>query len=100
MSVTYTAALPVREQTVLEASALLHAQRRRRGTRVLSCYWQAVLVIRWLLDGNRVVQLAGDNRIGRSTCYEYLQEALGVLADQARVCTRRRWRRRWPATTM
>lgn len=82
-----TTTLPVREQTVLEVSALLHAQRRRRGTRagtrVLSCYWQAVLVVRWLLDDTRVAQLAGDNRIGRSTCYEYLHEALGVLAEQA-----------------
>lgn len=87
MSVTYTATLPVREQTVLEISSLLHGERRRRGTRagsrVLSCYQQAVLVIRWLLDGTRVAQLANDNHIGRSTCYEYLHEALDVLAAHA-----------------
>ncbi|WP_397544945.1 hypothetical protein [Saccharopolyspora pogona] len=33
MSVTYTAALPVRDQTVLFMSTLLHDERRRRGTR-------------------------------------------------------------------
>ena len=87
MSVTYTATLPVREQTVLRVAALLYTERSRRGTRTgtraLSCYWQAVLVIRWLLDGTRVTQLAVDHQIGRSTCYEYLHEALGVLAAQA-----------------
>ena len=67
MSVTYTATLSVREQTVLFASALLHAERLRRGTRTgtraLSCFKQAILVIRWFLDGTRVKQLAGDNAI-------------------------------------
>jgi hypothetical protein len=32
MSVTYTATLPVREQTVLYLSSLLRAERVRRGT--------------------------------------------------------------------
>jgi hypothetical protein len=40
-------------------------------------------VIRWLLDGTRVTQLARDHQIGRSTCDENLHEALGVLAEQA-----------------
>lgn len=59
MGVTYPATLPVREHTVLEVSALLHAQRARAapapGTRALSCHRQAILVIRWLLDGTRVL---------------------------------------------
>jgi hypothetical protein len=33
MSVTYTAALPVGEHTVLFLSGLLYAERRRRATR-------------------------------------------------------------------
>jgi hypothetical protein len=33
MSVSYTATLPVRDQTVLYLSGLLHAERVRRGTR-------------------------------------------------------------------
>jgi hypothetical protein len=60
MSVTYTATLPVGEHTVLFLSGLLHAERRRlgtrAGTRVLGCYRQAVLVLRWLLDGTRITQ--------------------------------------------
>jgi hypothetical protein len=87
MSVTYTATLTVREQTVLFLSQLLHAERCRRGTRTgvraLSCFKQAVLVIRWFLDGTRVAQLAIDNTIGKSTVYDYLYEGIDVLAAHA-----------------
>jgi hypothetical protein len=87
MSVTYTAILTVREQTVLSVSGLLHAERRRRGTRTgtraLGCFKQAVLILRWFLDGTRVAQLAADNAISRSTGYEYLHEGINVLAAQA-----------------
>ena len=87
MSVTYTATLSVREETVLYLSRLLHAERRRRGTRsgtrTLSCFKQAVLVIRWLLDATRVRQLAVDNAIGKTTAYERLHEGIDVLAAQA-----------------
>jgi hypothetical protein len=87
MSVTYTAVLPVRDQTVLFVSGLLQAQRRQRGTRAgsraLSPFQQAVLVLRWFLDGTRVVQLALDNGIKKSTVYDYLHEGFAVLAAQA-----------------
>ncbi len=87
MSVTYTATLSVREETVLFVSSRLHAERLRRGTRTgtraLGCFKQAVLVIRWFLDGTRVAQLAVDNAIGRSTAYDYLHEGIAVLAAQA-----------------
>jgi hypothetical protein len=87
MSVTYTATLPVREETVLVVSGLLYTERRRlgtrAGTRALGCYRQAILVLRWLLDGTRVSQLAADNQISRSTGYAYLHEGITVLAAQA-----------------
>jgi hypothetical protein len=87
MSVTYTATLSVREQTVLFVSGLLHAERPRRGTRTgsraLGCFKQAVLVIRWFLDGTRIKQLATDKLIGKSTAYDYLHEGIGVLAERA-----------------
>jgi hypothetical protein len=87
MSVTYTATLPVGEHTVLFLSGLLHAERRRLGTRagarVLGCYRQAVLVLRWLLDGTRITQLAADNALSRSTGYTYLHEGLTALAAHA-----------------
>src|SRR3954454_6283836 len=85
--VTYSAVLPVSEETVLFVSALLAAERRRRRTRskrrALGCYRQAVLVLRWFLDGTRLAQLAADNRIGSSTAYRYLHEAIDVLAAAA-----------------
>jgi hypothetical protein len=87
MSVTYTATLPVSDHTVLFVSALLHAERRRlgtrSGTRSLGCYRQAILVLRWLLDGTRIAQLAVDNAVSRSTGYAYLHEGLTVLAAHA-----------------
>ena len=85
--VTYTAVLPVDEDTVQSVSALLAADRRRRRVRpkrrALGCYRQAVLVLRWLLDGTRLTQLATDNHIGRSTAYRYLHEGIDVLAGRA-----------------
>jgi hypothetical protein len=86
-SVSYTAVLTVREQTVLFVSGLLHAERQRRGTRAgtrkLGCFAQAVLILRWFLDGTRLAQLARDNMISKSTAYDYLHEGLDALAGQA-----------------
>jgi hypothetical protein len=70
MSIPYTAVLPVREETALRISALLHAERRR-------------LVLRWLVDGTRMSQLVADNQISTSTGYQRLHEAITVLAAQA-----------------
>lgn len=52
----------------------------RVGRRALSPRSQAVLVLHWFLEGIRITQLAMDNRIGVSTCYRYLHEAVAVLA--------------------
>jgi hypothetical protein len=85
--VSYTAVLPVAEETVQYVSNLLAAERRRRGTRgrrrALGCYRQALLVLRWFIDGTRLAQLAADNRIGRSTAYRYLHEGIDALAAAA-----------------
>jgi hypothetical protein len=87
MSVTYTGVVSAREETALLVSGLLHEERLRRGTRAgrraLTPYKQAVLVLRWFLDGTRVAQLATDNDISRSTAYDYLHEGIGVLAARA-----------------
>lgn len=87
MSVTYTAVLPVRDETVDFLADLLTSERARRGTRgrtrSLSTRQQAVLVLRWFLDGTRMSQLARDNGIGKSTGYDYLHEGIDVLARRA-----------------
>src|SRR3712207_570677 len=85
--VTYSAVLPVAEETVLFVSRLLAAERRRRGTRsqrrVLGCYRQGVVILRWFLDGTRLAQPAADDRIGRSTADRYRHEGIDVLAAAA-----------------
>lgn len=87
MSVTYTAELPLGAQTVARLAALLVAERERRGTRAgtrrLSCWEQAVFVLRWFCDGTRMRQLCQDHRLSRSAGYRYLHEGIAVLAWQA-----------------
>jgi hypothetical protein len=87
MSVTYTAVLPVREQTVDFLAGLLTRERTRRGTRAgtraLPARDQAILILRWLLDGTRMRQLARDNQVSVSTGYDYLHEGIDVLAARA-----------------
>src|SRR5205085_11291863 len=65
----------------------LAAERRRRRTRwrrrALGCYRQAVLILRWFVDGTRLAQLAADNAISASTGYRYLHEGIDALAAQA-----------------
>jgi hypothetical protein len=84
MSVSYTGFLDVSKDSVLFLSGLLRAERGRRGTRTgtraLSSYWQAMLVLRWFLDDTRMSALARDNSIGKSTAYAYLAEGIVVLA--------------------
>src|SRR3954469_6400315 len=80
--VTYTAVLPVAEETVLFVSRLLAAERRRRGTRGRRRA-QAVLLLRWFVDGTRLAQLAADNAFGRSTAYRYLHGGIDALAAAA-----------------
>jgi hypothetical protein len=87
MSVTYTAVLPVRDETVAFLAELLDAERRNRGTRAgtrsLTCHAEAILILRWFLDGTRMAQLAVDNAISESTGYDYLHEGIDVLAARA-----------------
>ncbi|GAA2534312.1 IS5-like element IS470 family transposase [Pilimelia columellifera subsp. columellifera] len=81
------AVLDVRRETIAQVARLLYAERERRGTREgvrrLGPWKQAVLGVRWMVDGTRVAQLARDNDIGLSTCYDYLNEVLQALAAQA-----------------
>lgn len=86
MSVTYQAVLSIEEHTVEEVARMLEHERARRGTRAgtraLEVREQAVLVLRWLIDDARMVDLARDNDIGTSTAYAYRDEAVGVLATR------------------
>lgn len=83
-SVRYSSVLQVRPSTVMFLARLLLQRREaigtRAGRRALSPWSQAVLVLRWFLDGTWVGQLAADCGIGVSTCYRYLHEAIAVLS--------------------
>jgi hypothetical protein len=87
LSVAYTAFLPVDRAACDWFSRRLAAHRRqigtRKNTRRLTPWSQAVLVLRFLIDGTRITQLADDNALGRTTAYDNLWEGLEVLAAHA-----------------
>jgi hypothetical protein len=85
--IAYRATLDVPRELAWFVSQLLAAERRRRGTprgsRALTCFWQAVLGLRWFRDRTAPDALARDHGISRATAYRYLDEVIAVLADEA-----------------
>jgi DDE superfamily endonuclease len=85
--ISYRATLDVFRELAWFVARLLLAERRRRGTpkgsRALSCFWQAVLGLRWFCDRAAPDALARDYGISRATAYRYLDEVIEVLADRA-----------------
>jgi hypothetical protein len=85
--IAYRATLDVPRELVQFVAKLLLAERRRRGTprgsRALTCFWQAVLGLRWFRDRTTPDALARDHGISRATAYRYRDEVIDVLADQA-----------------
>jgi hypothetical protein len=85
--IAYRATLDVPRELAWFVAKLLLAERRRRGTprgsRALSCFWQAVLGLRWFRDRTAPDALARDHGISRATAYRYLDEVILVLAAQA-----------------
>ena len=85
--IAYRATLDVPRETVWFVAKLLAAERKQRGTpkgsRALSCFWQAVLALRRFRDRTRPDALARDHGISRATAYRYLEEVIEVLAIQA-----------------
>ncbi|ASU82552.1 hypothetical protein CDO52_06925 [Nocardiopsis gilva YIM 90087] len=69
--ITYRAILDVPREAVHFVAKLLAAERRRRRTpkksRALTCFHQAILLLRQYHDGTSPATLAGDHGIGRST---------------------------------
>jgi hypothetical protein len=85
--IVYRATLDVPGELAQFTAKLLAAERRRRGTprgsRALTCFWQAVLGLRWFRNRTAPDALARDHGISRATAYRYLDEVIEVLADQA-----------------
>ena len=85
--IAYRATLDVPREVAWFLAKLLAAERQRRGTprgsRALTCFWQAVLGLRWFRDRTAADALARDHGISRATAYRYLDEVVIVLAEQA-----------------
>ena len=85
--IAYRATVDVPRELAQFTARLLAAERRRRGTprrsRALTCFWQAVLGLRWFRDRTAPDALARDHGISRATAYRYLDEVIAVLAGQA-----------------
>jgi DDE superfamily endonuclease len=85
--IAYRATLDVPRELVEFVAKLLWAERRRRGTprgsRALTCFWEAVLGVRWFRDDTSPEALARDHGVSRATAYRYVDEVIAVLADQA-----------------
>jgi hypothetical protein len=84
--IVYRATLDVPGELVWFVAKLLLAERRKRGTprgsRALSCFWQAVLGLRFR-DRTTAEALARDHGVSQATAYRYLDEVILVLAEQA-----------------
>ncbi|MEO3784929.1 transposase family protein [Actinocorallia sp. B10E7] len=78
---------PCHRRPCLYVARLLGAERRRKqtpkGSRALTPFWQAVLVLRWFRGDKDVPGLGRDHRVSRATAYRHVDEGIDVLAAQA-----------------
>ena len=85
--IAYRAMLDVPRELVLELAKLLRAERRargtRKGTRLLTCFRQALLVLVWMRTKGEVEVIGAGFGVPRATAYRYRDEGIKVLAAQA-----------------
>jgi DDE superfamily endonuclease len=85
--IAYRAMLDVPRELVLELAKLLRAERRargtRKGTRLLTCFRQALFVLVWMRTKGDVAVIGAGFGMPRATAYRYRDEGLQVLAAQA-----------------
>src|SRR5699024_3742177 len=85
--VTCRATLDVTKTLFRYLARPLRAHRRALGTRAntrsLTCYNQAILILRHYRDRTDPTRLATDHTISRATAYRYIDEGTTVLANQA-----------------
>src|SRR5215210_3196621 len=77
----------VPRELVRHLARLLAAERRargtRRGTRALTCFYQALLVLVWFRKAEDKTLLGAGFGVARATAYRYVAEGIAVLAAQA-----------------
>ena len=85
--IAYPAILDVPRELVMELAKLLRAERRalgtRKGTRLLTCFRQALMVLVWFRTKGEVAVVGAGFRVSRATAYRYRDEGIRVLAAQA-----------------
>src|SRR5690606_16938255 len=54
-----------------------------KGSRALTCFRQAVMVLRWFRGERDIPKLGRDHKVSRATAYRYIDEGIAVLAAQA-----------------
>lgn len=85
--IAYRAMLDVPHELVREVATLLRAERRqrstRRGTRALTCWRQALLVLAWMRNQGDIALVGAGFGVSQATSYRYRDEVIDVLAAQA-----------------
>ena len=85
--IAYPAMLDVPRELVREVARLLRAERRSRGTRkgsrALTCWFQALLGLAWFRSRGEIALLGAGFGVSRATAYRYRDEVIDVLAAQA-----------------
>jgi hypothetical protein len=83
----YRAMLDVPRELAREVAKLLRAERRLRGTRTgsraLSCWNEALLVLAWFRNRGDIALVGAGFGVSRATAYRYRDEVVTLLADQA-----------------
>lgn len=85
--ISYRATLDVPRELATHLSKLLRAERRTRGTRTgsrsLTCWNQAVLVLVWFRTRGDLAVVGAGFGVSRATAYRYRDETIDVLAATA-----------------
>lgn len=85
--IAYRALLDVPRELVQQVATCLRAERRalgtRIGSRVLTCWNQAVMVLAWFRNRGDIALVGAGYGVSRATAYRYRDEVVTVLAAQA-----------------
>lgn len=85
--IAYRATVDIPRELVRHLARLLREERRARGTRpgtrALTCFYQALLVLVWFRKGDDLMLLGARFGISRATAYRYRDEGVAVLAARA-----------------
>ena len=89
--IAYRATVDVPRELVQYLGRLLAVERRargtRRGTRALTCFYQALLVLVWFRKAEDMTLLGAGFGISRATAYRYRDEGMRYSPHRRRTYT-------------